>query len=333
MSSIIYSRIEERHLPLLREFCRVNWGGEHPLIHNREMFDRYYRSDSGINMVIAYIPDGGSIDIQGVCGYIPTNSSACPDVFLSYILSKKGLKFSISLRLIEYIQEITGAKTVNCNNIRRNTAGIYEFLGYTVADMQHYYRLNPDIPLFSLCRVVTRKVTGIRSKQIEAYAADVADIESFPFERYTENRPFKDREYTLRRYLTYPFHSYTIMRLHDEMNEALLVLRRIQYNDSCMLRVADFIGSRELIRESGYILDSLMKENNAEFIDWYAYGADESEMEYAGFSLCSEEQSEIVPIYLSPPVMENVTVTVFVSDPAGFMMFRADGDQDRPNLG
>ena len=333
MDEIFYGRLAKRHLFELREFCAANWGSEHPLIHNEKMFDWYYGGND-INMVIAYTKTSDSISIQGVCGYILTNSSSSPDVFLSYILSKKGIKFGVSLRLIEYIKSITNARTINCNNIRRETRGIYEFLNYTVADMQHYYRLNPSIKEYSLSCVKAYEEKEVLSKKTEFCRISTAsDLDDFNFSEYIDNKPYKDKAYLLRRYLNYPFHEYMVysMTLKDE--RALLVLRRIEYESAVMLRVVDFIGERNLIKESGYLLDRLMKENGAEFIDWYSYGVSEEEMIRAGFSLCKEDKDDIVPFYLSPPVMENVKITVFVSDSEDFMMFRADGDQDRPNLG
>ena len=39
--------------------------------------------------------------------------------------------------------QLTGAKRLSCNNIRPNTIPFYEFLGYTGARMDHFYRLAP----------------------------------------------------------------------------------------------------------------------------------------------------------------------------------------------
>ena len=54
MSDILYMRLTEEHLADVRNFCRNNWGNEHPLIHNDEMFDFYYRDKKDINFVVAY---------------------------------------------------------------------------------------------------------------------------------------------------------------------------------------------------------------------------------------------------------------------------------------
>lgn len=333
MNQTIYGRVRQEHLPKLREFCCENWGSEHPLIHNTRVFDWYYRDENDINIVIAYTEEGDNIDIKGVCGYIPTNKTITPDIFLSYILTKKGVNFGVSLRLIESIKEITKARTINCNNIRRKTGGIYEFLGYTVADMDHYYRLNPDIENYSLCIVNQYKEKEILSKSLKTEEIDDKQkLYDFPFEIYHNLLPYKDKEYITKRYFDYPFHKYTIHRLIDKEKQALLIFRKIIHNSSCMLRVVDYIGDRTLIAHSGHLLDDLITKHGAEYVDWYSYGVKEEDMIYAGF--CStKDDNNMIPFYLSPPMMEDVVITVFISDKDNFMMFRADGDQDRPNLG
>ena len=334
MGELIYSRVLDEQLMALREFCRINWGSEHPLIHNDRVFDWYYRKEEYINMVIAYTKEEDGIDIYGVCGFIPTSNSDTPDVFISYILSKKGAQFGIALRLIEYIKELTKAVTINCNNIRKKTRGIYEFLNYTVDDMNHWYRLNGDIKEFKLCRVNGDTRNPIGSREAETEIIDSCEaLSEFPFDSFLTNRPYKDEEYVKRRYMEYPFFTYLLIKLKLGEKQAIIAIREIESSGSKMLRVEDFIGSRELIKDSGLALDRLLKEKKAEFIDWYSYGVKEHDMTEAGFSLLREGDCCIIPFYYAPLEMSNTDITIFTSEKEGFMMFRADGDQDRPNLG
>ncbi len=40
----------------------------------------------------------------------------------------------------------------------------------------------------------------------------------------------------------------------------------------------------------------------------------------------------IIPNHLTPPLHENTEYYYFTNKPENFVMFKADGDQDRPNL-
>ena len=52
----------------------------------------------------------------------------------------------------------------------------------------------------------------------------------------------------------------------------------------------------------------------------------------AGFTERVEGDGCIIPNYLTPPVHENTEYYYFTNKPENFVLFKADGDQDRPNL-
>ena len=52
----------------------------------------------------------------------------------------------------------------------------------------------------------------------------------------------------------------------------------------------------------------------------------------AGFTERVEGDGCIIPNYLTPPVHENTEYYYFTNKPESFVLFKADGDQDRPNL-
>ena len=52
----------------------------------------------------------------------------------------------------------------------------------------------------------------------------------------------------------------------------------------------------------------------------------------AGFTERIEGDGCIIPNYLTPPLHENTEYYYFTNKPENFVMFKADGDQDRPNL-
>lgn len=53
-------------------------------------------------------------------------------------------------------------------------------------------------------------------------------------------------------------------------------------------------------------------------------------MELSGFNLRSLEDENIIPTYFEPFVQKNIDIW-FQSSEKGLCIFKADGDQDRPN--
>ena len=76
----------------------------------------------------------------------------------------------------------------------------------------------------------------------------------------------------------------------------------------------------------------LMEEADAEYAECYCAGVPAAEMAAAGFAERDEACPNIIPNYLTPPLYENTEYCYFTIDPDGFMLFKADGDQDRPNI-
>ena len=64
----------------------------------------------------------------------------------------------------------------------------------------------------------------------------------------------------------------------------------------------------------------------------YCAGLPAAVLEAAGFCERAEGSADILPNYLTPPLYENTDYYYFTSAPEQFVMFWADGDQDRPNL-
>ena len=82
----------------------------------------------------------------------------------------------------------------------------------------------------------------------------------------------------------------------------------------------------------GAALDAILNHAGAEYMDCYNAGIPADVWLAAGFTERVEGDGCIIPNYLTPPVHENTEYYYFTNKPESFVMFKADGDQDRPNL-
>ena len=114
---------------------------------------------------------------------------------------------------------------------------------------------------------------------------------------------------------------------------SLLITREIQVNDSKVLRVIDFIGEEQDIRNIGQELQNIMNENDYEYIDFYQYGIPEDILNEAGFIKRDKNDTNIIPNYFEPFEKKNVDILIATNVKDNkYFMFKGDGDQDRPNL-
>lgn len=311
-------------------FMNTHWGSRHPLVNLPDYFSYYYQNGKEhpdhLNFALCLTQAG---QIAAICGFIPSSLSG-DDVWISIWCADKKAKGS-GLELMSKMPQLTGAHRTSCNNIRPNTIPFYEFLGYTGARMNHFYRLAPRREY---------RVAQIKDATILPVGGDgvLRRFESFDllkahFSDTGTRYPVKDLWYLERRYFHYPRQSYLVYGGFLGADCPLLFcLRRVEVEGRFVLRLVDVVGDHRLMPRFGAALDRLLEELQAEYIDCYCWGVPVETMAAAGFCERAEDSTNIIPHYLTPPLYENVEYYLFTSNPKNFTMFRADGDQDRPNI-
>lgn len=316
--------------PAVAAFLDAHWGEKHPLVHLPDFFDFYYRPfgpDGPLQFAFAE-QDGVPV---AAAGYIRANRLERPDVWVSIWCAAKGASGS-GLELMAALPKLVGARLLACNNIRPKTMPFYTFLGYTAARLPHFYRL-ADRPQYRVARVARRVLLPAGGDASLRALPDAAALAACGYTPDPARRPYKDLWYLTRRYYHYPRQRYDVWGVEtDGAVSALLVTRCVPVNGTAVLRVVDYTGAPAAFAHLGTAIGRLMAECGAEYADCYCCGVPKAAMEAAGFCAREPDDANIIPNYLTPPLYENTEYCYFTSQPEGFTMFRADGDQDRPNI-
>lgn len=312
-----------------------------PLVNRREFFDYYYCGD---RLQFAVAEAGGRM--VAAAGYILANHSAQPDLWVSVWVAAKGAN-GAGLELMEALPRLTGARVVACNNIRENTCVFYRFLGWTAERVPHYYRLadRPALADYHLCRpTIPAGADPALTPPVRLPAGgDLAlDKVSTSVRLYAlglpavPHSPAKDLWYLTRRYFGFPHLAYDVWSVHEKgVLLAYLVTRTVPSGangEIPVLRIVDFIGEDSVLPRIGAAVDSLLARTGAEYADCYCAGIPASVFAAMGFSERVPGDGCVIPNYLTPPLYENTEYYYFTNHPEGFVLFKADGDQDRPNL-
>ncbi|MBD8952935.1 MAG: hypothetical protein EGR85_10430, partial [Subdoligranulum sp.] len=99
-----------------------------------------------------------------------------------------------------------------------------------------------------------------------------------------------------------------------------------------VVRLVDFIGEDAVLPRLGGALDAVLNRVGGEYMDCYNAGIPAEVWQAAGFTERLEGDGSVIPNYLTPPLLENTEYYYFTNKPENFVLFKADGDQDRPNL-
>lgn len=310
-------------------FMREHWDSRHPLIELPDFFEYYYRRpDGGLSFALCFC----GRRLAALAGLVPASAAEHPDLWVSLWVADPAAKGS-GLELMEAIPALTGCRTLACNNIRPETMPFYRFLGYETGRVGHFYRL-AEQPEYKLARVVEKHIPpagGAGELRLLPSPEALAGCGFVPPE--TAN-PYKDLWYLTRRFFHYPRQQYQLYACAlpgAAAPAALLAARLIPTMGTAVLRIADYIGEAALLPQFGAAISRLMAAQGAEYADLYCAGIPPDTLRAAGFAQRLEQDANIIPNYLTPPLYENTDFYYFTSNPAGFTLFKADGDQDRPH--
>lgn len=326
MSSPCFRLAQPQEATAIVEFVNTHFDWKLPLVNRREYFQYYYTTAHTLQFAVAE-QDG---DYLAVAGYIKASQAELSDIWVSVWVAKKGCN-GVGLELMDALPRLTGAQVVACNNIRPKTMAFYRFLGWEAQRLPHYYRLSGQAS-YQLARVQdpTRlPVSGSLTLEPVNTPEQLAQL-GLP---QTPHTPRKDLWYLTRRYFAFPHQSYQVYSAcQDGTLLAYVVLRLADSGCGKALRFVDFIGPDEVLPQLGCALDALLLDSGAEYIDCYCAGIAPHVFEQAGFCQRLEDCPNILPNYLNPPLFENTEYYYFTNQPDQFVLFKADGDQDRPNL-
>lgn len=301
-----------------------------PLVNRPEFYHYYYAGRGGVPQFAVAEQDGCYLS---AAGYILANTGARPDVWVSVWVAVKGHN-GVGLELMNALPGLTHARVLACNNIRAATCAMYRFLGWKAERMGHYYRL-ADLPAYQLAQPGAKTILPVTGARVLKHVDSAADLIPLGMPK-TNHTPRKDMWYMLRRYFHFPHFRYDVWAaLNYGRSDGYVVTRTVPAADTgsaAVLRLVDYIGPDDLLPQLGRAIDGILQQSGAEYIDCYNAGIPAEVWRAAGFVEREPGDGVVIPNYLTPPLRENTDYYYFTSEPENFVIFKADGDQDRPNL-
>lgn len=323
--------------PAIVDFINRHFDMQLPLVNRPEFYDFYFAGPAGGAPQFAVAEQDG--EYLSAAGYIPAGQAPGADAWVSIWVAAKGHN-GVGLQLMDALPGLLGARVLACNNIRANTCALYEFLGWTAERLPHYYRLGTPGPAGWTLAVPgdgaeTAPLPVGGDLALEP-VADAAALEALGLPQ-TPHTPRKDLWYLRRRYFEYPYFHYDVWAVREGGRLlAYLITRTVTAAETgCapVVRIVDFIGPDSVLPRLGAALDKLLREAGAEYLDCYNAGIPAAVWRAAGLRERLPGDGVTIPNYLTPPLRENTEYYYFTSAPENFVLFKADGDQDRPNLG
>ena len=111
-----------------------------------------------------------------------------------------------------------------------------------------------------------------------------------------------------------------------------LVTRIAEHDGVRALRIVDFAGPPTLVAGIGPAIRRLIDARGADYADVYNAGIDPDAFARAGFTRVDPDGPLVVPDHFEPFERRNVRLWFAIKGTREPVMFKGDGDQDRPSL-
>jgi len=339
--TVTIGRCQAQDVADVLAFIDAHWKKGHIFTVHRSLFDwQHALRDRPGEYSIAIARRSGDRTVLGILGYIPLRqfdpAIADNTVWLAlWKVREDADSAGLGLRLLKYVTDHESHSTLGVVGFNADVGPIYRALGFTTGELRHYVLPNPDVERFELAAL-----PGSRRLAIPDSTLSTAPLETTSGEPVVKLNlgsrdawsPTKTPEMFIARYLRHPIYRYRceiISRNGDPIG--LLATRVAQHGSRSALRVIDYLGPHDAIPGLGALLFNHVRAAGAEYADAYNWGIDPELFERAGFLHVEPDGPDIVPDHFEPFEARNVRLRFAVKSSRPVVLFKGDGDQDRPN--
>lgn len=330
----------------LREFLKLYWKEKHIFVLSRELFDFQHldKKNNRYNFVVARAKLDN--EIHAILGFVPTsqyddnisNLMVWPCIWKNRDdIKRRGL----GATMYYHLKNSLDIETISILGISEVALGIYKYWNFKSGVINQYV-----MPNFQADEHLSEGLLK-HYNAFTAFTEDTMFLTEVGFEEYSslsendemfqEYKQYKSKMYYLNRFLKHPMYKYKFLGIKDNSGKirAIVVVRSCGDGNVYCIRVVDYIGKIEHLNGVKNQIQKYLQENRYEYIDFVEVGLCDAELRRAGFVNRRDFDDIIVPNYFEPFVKANVDLDYAyksVSDDAKCVFFKADADQDRPNV-
>ncbi len=328
---------KRQDITAIMEFIRTRWSMDHILSKDRELFEYEFCDGDTVNMVLAI--DRETNDIHGVLGFLRTSHTTDYERKAIWgsvwkVIDSPDVVPFLGVELAKRVYPLSGAHLFIGNGANPDTSIRLRklFFHSKTAKLKHHYVYNPNLSEFKLAVIAEPKEqkTFVDSNQPINSLESMEDVRAFIDLEQTSQVPYKDYWYVNKRFFNHPYYKYLLWGITDSLAQGMVVTREVSYDGAKALRIVDYYGDQKLFAYSGAFWSRLMEECGYEYVDFYEHGFDQEAISAAGFYCIGDEDANIIPNYFEPFVRKNVDIWGHFEN-IETLLFKADGDQDRPN--
>ena len=324
-------------------FIHEHWKSGHILSLNRSFLDWQHKNKNNpyYNFIIAKDKSNGAV--LGVLGYI-TNTQYDPaltdkTVWLALwrVCDDAGAP-GIGLALRRFLEEFEKPQAIGVIGISQSTLMLYKPFGYEQGALNQFYMVNKNKKAFKLIggfdnRYESNADVDSGKKLVKIDKRDWTKLtKGVKFPHNEQSAPQKSPAYFQNRYLDHPIYQYEIYALEENMDlKGLFVVRKAEYQGNYALRCVDHWGRGEDMSGLKAEFQDLLAAYDAEYLDILNFGIEDIYFEKAGLLKLDPRKPVVIPNHYEPFEQKNVHLHFAMKTDKPYVIFKGDGDQDRPS--
>lgn len=318
-------------------FLADHWRADHIFVQAPAVFDWQYRKPDGDYHIALAFDETDTV--LGFLGYIPMGqfdpALGYRDIMLAVWKVREDMALpGVGLRLLKLIEKTHKPRVIGAIGISDMVGPIYKAFKYTLGSLQHaalfvaHGSIAQNVPEDVFAKTgsdtaILAPLTADHSEAIDTIAQGPGLAKSWA---YLQNR-----------YMAHPYYDYTLRGIFEgDTLQAIIVWRKVVANGGALLRIVDVIGPPDGLTLVTGALRAATRDAGADYIDLMHSGVDTMALRSAGFVSPVDHGDLTLPNFFAPFVASNVTIKLawrdFETPGRHVTLFRADSDQDRPNL-
>ena len=331
--NIRFAKISDR--TSIMSFIENYWSKDHILAHDHVLFDFQHLDNERLNYVIALDTKSR---IVGVLGYISYGyNQENHDIALALWKVIPNLSDPhLGVKLIQFLQDNLYVRYIHCVGVTKSVLGIYKYLGFNEGMLNHYAAFNKSCKNFKIAAPPSKIKVAPKEciydfSEIVSLGTSLKKLYELDF--YKEKIPFKTEEFFIRRYVKHPYFSYVFHEVTlKDVFQGFIVSREVKHDGGIALRIIEVVSQDENITNIINDFATILKDSDYEYVDIYASGLDENILTSKSYEKISGSADIIVPEYFQPFEMKNIDIYYVTTSKKTTILFKGDGDQDKPNL-
>lgn len=302
---------------------------------NPNFFNWLYKYDQKFyNVAIALNSNSKVIGFQN---FIPVSqfdkNNKEQHIFLALWFVDAKAEPGTGLKLFKYIETKFKNYSLSTSGFDPKMKNFHIWQKFELGVLHHYYMTNPNIKNFKICKInkKTLNLKRDKSNKIKYLKINLKNVNLIDPKIFNLCSPKKSISYLINRYIKHPTYKYSIIYSTFKSEVSIIVYRKNFFKNRFCIRIVDYIGINKNIFLFNNFFKDLFKNSLCEYIDIYSIGLNKKSLAKTGFKL-KENKKEIIPDFFDPFLKKNVELLYGVKNKKkNFLLFKADGDRDRPN--